>query len=270
MIVAVTLLAHVPPDEAKALSQMRMINMLFFRLVLTAVLSFLMTSAATAQEIPDWIASLSTKDSSHPGLLGKQYVEGRYLYLDIDDLPSELGDHIEGLRSSINTPLFSFDEKLISVDGFASFQYLSLSSSFTYPVDDPPSIQSADVRMSQSILSVGASLYTEPEPGVRPFLQVGVRQRMERIRFSLPDFGRFVARENDTLLLLIPGIEVDVIKDLAVRASVDIETREEFDDSEAAAELIYWPGQQIFMRAGALTFLNGTSQGFFAGLGYAY
>ncbi|MBL8816175.1 MAG: hypothetical protein JNL58_09105 [Planctomyces sp.] len=228
-------------------------------------------SESAARNTPDWFEPLTPQESSHAGLLGKRYFEGRYLNIDLDDVPDELNADFEGFAVGFNTPLLQSKEEFpFQIDGFTSWTRLSFSTNLPFPTFAPPFITMASVKVAQDAIDVGTTLHTSAFAGFRPFLQLGVRLTRDRVYMNIPGFGEFKDRDHEEEFLFVPGFEADITRYVALRTAFDLQLEEDVDNSPVFIDLIAWPHPMLFVRAGFITALDGSATGFTAGGGLSF
>jgi hypothetical protein len=226
---------------------------------------------SAARNSPDWFQPLTPQESSHAGLLGKRYFEGRYLDINLDDVPDELNADFEGFAVGFNTPLLQSKEEFpFQIDGFTNWTRLSFSTDLPFPTFDPPYITLASVKVAQDAIDVGTTLHTSAFSGFRPFLQLGVRLTRNRVYMNIPGFGEFKDRDHDEEFLFVPGFEADITRYVAIRTAFDLQLEEDVDESPVFIDLIAWPHPMLFLRGGFITALDGSATGFTAGGGLTF
>lgn len=221
----------------------------------------------------NWLEALVPAESNHPGLLGKRYIEGRYMHIEIDDVPDGFTDDFDGFVLGMNSPLFQSKEYVpFQVDGFANWMRVSFSTDIPFPIFDPPFFQMGTMSAVQNAVDVGATLHTNAFTGFRPFLQMGVRITHDRLNVSVPTVFDSSETTSDETFLFIPGFEVDLTQHAALRTAFDLqlEDQEDLDSSPASIDLIVWPHDSIFLRAGFMTALDGSAAGITAGGGFSF
>ena len=210
--------------------------------------------------------------SDHAGLLGKVYMQERYLQLGIDD-PNvrQLDKSLQGFDSFLNLPLMTLDVSTqLDFDLFFGYSQLGLKGS----VDTgPPLDLLVAVDGRSETFSVGTTVYLTQAEHWRPFVQIGAEFSRSDTHFTITDgvntfADRFENRQTD--LLLTAGFEFDLFDVLGYRMTVDFETRDRFRDSTIANELILWPHEKVFIRGGLVTSLEGGGIGFGVGGGLAF
>lgn len=249
--------------------------------------SFMLTPAIAQEYVPsprqfvtaepdsssNWLEALTPAESNHAGLLGKRYIEGRYMHIEIDDVPDGFTDDFDGFVLGMNSPLFQSKEAVpFQVDGFANWMRVSFSTDVPFPIFDPPFFQMGKLSAVQNVVDVGATLHTNAFTGFRPFVQTGVRINQDRMEINVPTVFDSKESDSDESFLLIPGFEVDLSQHAALRTAIDIqlENQEELDASPASIDLIVWPHDRLFLRAGFMTALDGSAAGITAGGGFAF
>lgn len=193
-----------------------------------------------------------TSGGLHAGLLGKMYLQGRYIHVHTDDPAiAPVDDTFQGFEVTFNAPIpwFQFVAPGVGADVFFTFQQIGVDGSVMGVSFD------ADVDSYQ----VGTSLYADVFGPVRPFVQLGVEHNVFSASASLGPISSSIT-DDDTDLLLNLGVEADLGQMASVRLMLDIDT-DKFDESPFTADLILWPHERIFLRAGVFVTLTGDEVG---------
>lgn len=211
--------------------------------------------------------------SEHTGLLGKIYLQQRYDYLRVDDTDiRRLDKSIQGTDSVANLPVFTLNTALpLDFDVFFGYQNLGLKGSAQ---TGPPLDLTVGANWKIETFVVGTTIYQTMAEQFRPFVQVGANFSRSDADFFLGTdplnmtAGNFV--DHDTSLLLNVGFEADILDFLGYRMTLNLETKDRFQDSMLMNDLILWPHERIFARGGFATSLDGAGIGFTIGGGLAF
>ncbi len=224
---------------------------------------------ASAQLFPSLVdPSASPSDSlvtapvqpSHVGLLGKRYLEARYLHLRSDE-SNGFDEAFHGFDVTFNSPIPWTDQLVpgLGTDVFVNGGFLRASDS----------IGGISFELDAVGLEGGLTLHSVFGGPVRPFVQLGVDHTWTEIEASFMGISA-TADDDQTEVLVRPGIEVDLASFIAMRTMLDIETDGDFDQSIASAELIAWLSSNAYLRLGVFVPLEADSVGFAAGGGLSF
>ncbi len=225
---------------------------------------------ATTERVEQAINALDPVD--HAGLLGKVYIQQRYLQQGIDDADVRQFDKtLQGFDTFINLPAITLDLPTpLDVDVFFGYMNTGLKGSQNI---GPPFDLSVSVNGKNEVYSVGTTIYLTEAKRWRPFVQVGAEFTRSDVDFSISSglngFADNIV-DHDTDLLLNAGFEFDLLDVLGYRMTIDFETQDRFRDSMLSNELILWPHEKIFIRGGTVTSLDGGGLGFALGGGLAF
>lgn len=229
-------------------------------------------SSGEIDDRPDSIIN-APDPSEHTGLLGKVYLQQRYVYLGIDEREVRQFDKsVQGFDTFLNLPVTTLDlPHPIDLDVFFGYANLGFKGSENF---GPP----IDMRMSVNAKAdnyvVGTTIYPTLAEGFRPYVQVGAEFTRAEANFAIgPDplnMAAFSEVDNDTSLLLNIGFEADILDVLGYRMTLDLETEDRFRDSTLMNDLILWPHERIYIRGGVATSLDGGGLGFTIGGGLAF
>ena len=224
-------------------------------------------SQASAQLFPSLVQSDpfdglagGGQQPGHAGLVGKRYLEARYLHLRTDD-SSGFDESFQGFDVTFNTPLPWTDQLVpgLGMDVFIDYARLTAS--------DSAGGLSAD--FTGHAIEGGITLHAAFGSPVRPFVQVGAVHTIGEIEIGLPG-GTISLDDDSTQVLARPGVEADIASNMSLRAMLDIETEEQFDESIASAELIAWLNNNAYLRAGVFVPLHTEDIGFAVGGGLSF
>ena len=210
--------------------------------------------------------------SQHTGLLGKVFMQQRYLQLGIDDPDvRQIDKSLQGFDSFINLPLMTLETEVpLDFDLFFGYSNVGLKGSTS---SGPPANLLVAVYGKSESYSLGTSIYFTQAERWRPFVQLGVE-------YSQADFDLTVQNAVDTYaenfvdgnteLLFNAGFEYDLLDVLGYRMTIDCETTGRFRDSLLLNDLILWPHEKIYIRGGLATSLEGGGLGFAIGGGLTF
>jgi len=209
--------------------------------------------------------------SDHTGLLGKMYMQQRYLRVGIDDPDvRQLDDTLQGFDTLFNLPAITLDLPTpLDLDVFFGYTNVGIKGSAN---SGPPLDLMVSVNGKSEVYSVGTTIYLTEAERWRPFVQVGAEFSRFDVDFAIGNGLNSLAAnvvDNDTDLLLNAGFEFDLLDSLGYRTTVDIETSDRFRDSTITNELILWLHERVFVRGGMVTSLDGGGLGFAIGGGLA-
>lgn len=208
---------------------------------------------------------LNPQQSPHPGLLGKRYFGGAYVYGRTEEsvLPNGFLNDAHGFALSLNSPLIAGDgSKPFAMDVFAG--YSKFFGRDTEIMGFMPVVGALDA----SEFEVGVTFYTESISRLRPFVQLGWAYSRTDFSLAVP-FGSFEVNDHDSSVLLNIGSELDLSQHFALRGMLDIDT-DEFESSTLTGELIYSPSEKVFFRMGAFTDLDANFYGAIVGGGVKF
>lgn len=211
--------------------------------------------------------------SDHTGLLGKIYLQQRYVYLGIDDPEVRQVDKtVQGFDTFLNLPVMTLDLPTpIDFDAFFGYANLGFKGSAE---TGPPLDLTLRVNARAENYVVGTTIYPTLAEGFRPFVQLGAEfTRAEADMFIGTDPLNTIGLnsiDHDTSLLLNVGFEADILDYLGYRMTLDLETEDRFRDSTISNDLILWLHEKIYLRGGMATSLDGGGLGFTVGGGLAF
>ncbi len=228
----------------------------------------------TPEESTDRVDSvLNAPDpSDHAGLLGKVFMQQRYLQLPVDE-PAirQIDKTLQGFDTFVNLPAVTLDLPVpLDFDVFFGYTNVGLKGSIS---SGPPLDIRASLNAKAEVFSVGTTIYPTWSERWRPFVQVGAEFSRSDVDVSIiSPLGGFADNfvERDTSLLLNVGFEVDLLDFLGYRMTLLSETSDRFGDSILLHELILWPHERIFIRGGVGTALESDRPGFAIGGGLAF
>lgn len=211
--------------------------------------------------------------SDHTGLLGKIYLQQRYVYLGISDKQvRQLDKSAQGFDTFLNLPAVTLDLPTpLDFDVFFGYGDLGLKGSTQ---TGPPLDLLVGLNSKSEDFVVGTSIYPTLAESFRPFVQVGAQfSRTEADLFIGTDplnMAGFNAVDHSSRLLLNVGFEADILDYLGYRMALHLETKNRFQDSIMTNDLILWPHDNIYLRGGMATSLDGGGIGFTVGGGLAF
>lgn len=226
-------------------------------------------------ETSDRVTSIlnAPTSSDHAGLLGKISLQQRYLYLNVDDSEiRQIDQSLQGFDTLLNLPAITLDLPTpVDVDVFFGYTNVGLKGSMA---SGPPLDLTVSLNAKAESYSVGTTIYPTMNTGWRPFVQVGAQFNRSDVDFAfnagaLGSYADNVV-DRDTSLLLNAGLEADLLDALGYRMTLHAETEERFRDSMITNELILWPHERVFVRAGISSSLEGGGLGFAVGGGLAF
>ncbi|MFN6152611.1 MAG: hypothetical protein ACK5BP_21870, partial [Planctomyces sp.] len=115
----------------------------------------------------------------------------------------------------------------------------------------------------------GINTYFYLTEDVRPFLQLGVGTEFARSRVTALG-ASFDLGDLNSRLVANPGLEIDLMDDLAWRSVLLTATEDRFDESLYQSELIYWVSDRIYLRGGAIGDIRNDAFGWIFGAGWAW
>ena len=154
------------------------------------------------------------------------------------------------------------------IDFDVFFGYSNLGLKGAANLGDPLNIPVA-VNAKLEGYTVGTTIYPTLAESFRPFVQVGAVFSRTDADFMLGFLGGN-AVDHDTRLLANVGFEYDILDYLGYRMTLNLETKDRFQDSIITNDLILWPHDKIFVRGGLATSLDGGGIGFTIGGGLAF
>lgn len=226
-------------------------------------------SPATADEVrPVSGGWFNTTPTPYPGLLGKRYASGQYIFLDPNDpFLDPIDSSLTGWGVNVNHPLLQSDQgNWLGIDAFVGWNSLGLAGATQTPPPFPIGLQ-LDLDLSST--SVGATFYADPLQPVRPLVQIGASFSRASTLILVDGFGGTLV-DTQTDLLLTAGVEFDLNDWLAGRTVFDLETEDSFSDSTFRGDLIAWPAETIFLRCGVIAPLSGDAIGGTIGVGVTF
>lgn len=238
-------------------------------LLLSAAFISVVANEASAQNYPGVVrlddpavgAGAYPPTGRHSGLLGKMYLQGRYLHIEGDDpVVSQFDDTLQGFDVFFNAPIPWFHAVTpgMGVDAFFNYARVGLDGTNSGLSVD------ADVQVYRA----GATLYAEFYGPIRPFVQVGAEHGANSIRIS-DGFTSLRVKDYNTYLLLNVGIEADINQMASTRLMLEIDT-DQFESSPFTADLILWPDPRFFLRGGLYVTLDGNEIGGQVGAGFVF
>ncbi len=202
----------------------------------------------------------SSTQTTHAGLVGKRYVEARYLHLRSTE-SGGFDESAQGFDVTFNSPL-SWTDQLVpgfGTDVFINYGRLRASDNAF----------GGSINFTLQSVEGGLTLHGVFDSQVRPLLQIGILHMMNEVNFSSPMVsGSFDM--DDTSVLVRPGVELDLAENLSIRSTLDIETDGNFDTSTAGVELIAWLNEDVYLRGGVLVPLEGGAYIIGAGGGLSF
>lgn len=210
--------------------------------------------------------------SDHAGLLGKIYMQQRYLQLSVDDpTVRQIDKSLQGFDTFVNLPVMTLDLPVsLDFDAFFGYTNVGLKGSAR---SGPPLNLVARLNARADDFAVGTTIYPTMSTLWRPFVQIGAEFRRSEIDVSVIGPLGGVANtfvESETSLLLNAGFELDLLDCLSFRMTLLAETKDRFQDSILTNELIVWPHDRIFFRGGVANSLDNGGTGFAVGGGLAF
>lgn len=226
------------------------------------------------EEGPERVNSLlnAPDPSDHTGLLGKVFMQQRYLQLPVDEPEiRQIDKSLQGFDTLVNLPAVTADLPLpLDFDVFFGYTNVGLKGSLR---SGPPANITARLNAKSEVFSVGTTIYPTWSERWRPFVQIGAEFSRSDVDIAVNGpLGGFADTfvEHDTSLLLNAGFEVDLLDSLGFRMTLLGETSDRSGDSILLHELILWPHERIFVRGGVGTSLNSDRPGFAIGGGLAF
>lgn len=210
--------------------------------------------------------------SQHAGLLGKIWMQQRYVHFRIDDPDvRQIDKSPQGFDSRINLPLMTLDLPIpLDFDVFGAYTNAGLKGSAG---TGPPLDLHISMNGKSEVYSVGTTIYPTMSEKWRPFVQIGADFVRTDTDITLTDgvdtFADNIV-DHETELLLNAGFEFDLLDYLGYRMTVDIETDSGIEDSAISNDLILWPHEHLYLRGGMVTPMNGDGMGFIVGGGLAF
>ena len=204
-----------------------------------------------------------------PGLLGHRYVESRYHHFMIgNDGFTELFDRSQqGFDLTFNLPIVGErrDGGHVGVDAFLSHRYLRLSGG-RYTRRRSNALTS--VEDHSNLTQVGASCFVEhPRLGAyRPFVQLGLQNVILNRRVTYRGSER-TYKDDGRVLLISPGVEVDLADRAAIRATFELIPVLEGDSSRFLGDVVVWPVGSLLLRGGVVVPFDGEGYGGTVGVG---
>jgi len=214
--------------------------------------------APVCREAPQEPESCPDPDA---GLLGRSYGDLQFLRLDVSsDVPGVDFD-LKGFQTSFNIPARwnSSLPEFMGQDIFVTTTWLSTT------LEDSGVLTDVDARQ----FTTGINTYFYLTEDVRPFLQLGVGTEFARLRISALE-GSLDLGDLNSRLVANPGLEIDLMDDLAWRSVILTATEDRFDESLYQSELIYWVSDKIYLRGGAVGDIQNDAFGWIFGAGWAW
>ncbi len=234
-----------------------------------ALISLQLATTASAQGFPSLLeganpfsdAADRSDSAAHAGLLGKMYLEARYVHIQTDEpLIQPFDDTYQGVDATFNMPVSWLTELAPSVgaDVFFNFEHLHIGGS----------TGGSKLEMDVDSYSAGISIYAAAFGPIRPFVQLGVQHDVIDV-FAAGGGGSVSIGDSDTNLLAIAGLEADVAENTSIRLAIDI-NEQAFDAPPISADVIFWPAEQFYVRAGLFATTNGNEVGGLFGGGIVF
>jgi hypothetical protein len=238
-------------------------------LVVSAIVAATATSKASAQDYPGVVRLDDPAFSQgsypttgrHSGLLGKMYLQGRYLHFQTDNsVVSPFDDTVQGFDVFFNAPIPWFHTVApgLGVDAFLNYAQVGIDGSNSGVTVD------ADVQLYRT----GVTLYAEFYGPVRPFVQLGVDHGFSNLTIS-DGMTSVRVRDSNADLMLNVGVEADINQMVSTRLMLEIDT-DDFNTSPFTADLILWPDPRFFLRGGLFVTLDGNEIGGQVGAGFVF
>ena len=210
--------------------------------------------------------------SDHAGLLGKVFMQQRYLQLSIDDPDiRQIDKTLQGFDTLVNLPVMTLDLAFpLDFDVFLGYTNAGLKGSV---LSGPPLDLLVKFNGRSDTLSVGTTIYPTLCERWRPFIQIGAEfSRSDVDLVIIGPLGAFADTvvDHETELLLNGGFEFDLLDWLGYRMTFHAETSDRLQDSIVTNELILWPHERVFIRGGMATSLDQGGPGFAIGGGLAF
>lgn len=198
----------------------------------------------------------------HAGLLGKMYLEARYVHIQINDFILPFDDTYQGFDVTFNAPMPWLTE-LVPIPGadiFFNFQQLQIGGT-----------TGASTReMDVDSYHAGVSFYAAAFGPIRPFVQLGVQHDVVDFFAAGPGgAGNVDVHVDDTSFLAIVGLEADLADNTAVRVAIDL-NEQAFGAPPITAGLILWPHERVYLRAGLIATTDGSEIGGLFGGGVVF
>jgi len=210
--------------------------------------------------------------SQHAGLLGKVFMQQRYLQLGVDDADvRRIDNSLQGFDSLINLPLMTLETEVpLDFDLFFGYSNVGLKGS---AYSGLPADLLVAVNGKSESYSLGTSIYLTQAERWRPFIQLGVEYSQADFDLTMKNAVDTYAEnfvDGQTDVLFNAGFEYDLFDVLGYRMTIDCETGGRFRDSLLLNDLILWPHEKIFIRGGLATSLEGGGIGFAIGGGLTF
>ena len=234
-----------------------------------ALVSLQLATDASALEFPSLLdgsnpfseISDSSNAPEHAGLLGKMYLEARYVHLQTDEpIIQPFDDTYQGVDATFNMPVSWLAELAPSVgtDVFFNFQHLHIGGKLGL----------SKLEMNVDSYSAGVSFYASAFGPIRPYVQLGVQHDVINA-FASGGGGSGTFSDDDTNLLAIVGLEADVVENASIRLAIDL-NEQAFNASPVTADVIFWPVEQFYVRAGLFATTDGNEVGGLFGGGIVF
>ena len=241
----------------------------FLAVALFAVSSLLIPGSAFAQGFPSLADNSNPFDelsggsvnAEHAGLLGKMYLETRYVHIQTDEpVIQPFDDTYQGVDATFNMPMSWLTELAPSIgaDAFFSFQHLQIGGT-----------RAGDtLELDVNSYAAGVSLYAAAFGPIRPFVQLGI-QHDAIDAFAAGGGGSINVGDNETSMLAIAGLEADVAERASIRVAIDI-NEEAFDAPPITADALVWVTEQFYIRNGLFVTTDGNEVGGLFGGGVVF
>ncbi len=233
---------------------------------LSAVICYLValitSTTAFGQTFPS-LDGLSdgSSNAAHAGLLGKTYVESRYVHIGTDEsVVDRFDDSFQGFDVTFNAPLPWLSEVApnFGADIYFTYQDFGLGGS----------VGSMSLDIDVQSYQTGVSLYAAAFGPVRPFVQLGAQIDVVEAT-AVNGSSTLSLDDDDTSFIANVGVEVDIAEMASIRAAIDL--NEDFwDASPITADLILWPHEQFYVRAGLFATTDGNELGGLFGGGIVF
>lgn len=198
------------------------------------------------------------------GLLGRAYIDGQYISLVTPEEFEVFGDTMPGFRTSLNFPA-PWQNRLPSFlyqDVFLSARHIGISGT----IDVLGNPFSMDTEIDNWV--IGTTIYGSFDSTVRPFVQIGYDH--QTVEIEMTGLGQtFFERDHEEKFFCSPGIEIDLMSNIAFRMATEIDF-EEFKSSIMTSELIFWMTRNLFVRGGLINDVEWETYGGLIGGGLAY
>jgi hypothetical protein len=205
-----------------------------------------------------------TSSQNQSGLLGRAYIDGQYISLITPKEFEEFASTMPGFRTSLNLPA-PWNNQLpafLSQDVFISARHLEMSGTID--------VSGLALSMESEIdnWAVGTTLFATIDNTFHPFVQVGYDYQQFEFQSS-SILGTFSESEIDHRFLCVPGFEIDITTDLALRFGTELDF-EDMSSSIMTTEFVFWLTNNVFARGGLINDVEWETYGGLIGGGLAY